>query len=367
MVKKIYFGTNLKMYKGNADVIDYLSALSDLSKSLQTSYNTEIFVIPSFTTLKDAVELIQLKGSPIIIGAQNMNPNDYGQFTGDISPLMLKELGTRLVMIGHSERRHIFRETDEEENEKVLSSLKHGFTTLLCIGETAEQKKYDISNEVLRTQLKIGLHGVDLTQLDNLWIAYEPVWAIGTGGTPASAEYADNKHAVIKQCLFELFGEDSKKIPVLYGGSVNPNNANTLIEKPNIDGLFTGRSAWNAKAFSTLIFDALKTAEKTKMIRARASFESFSDNEYVNIARDLLSKLGGVENISALTHCATRIRVVPHDPIKVDKIGIDKVAKSKGVFTVAGNQYQIIFGSGVVEKVYDAMLDLISNKPIHKN
>lgn len=367
MVKKIYFGTNLKMYKGNADVIDYLSALSDLSKSLQTSYNTEIFVIPSFTTLKDAVELIQLKGSPIIIGAQNMNPNDYGQFTGDISPLMLKELGTRLVMIGHSERRHIFRETDEEENEKVLSSLKHGFTTLLCIGETAEQKQYDISNEVLRTQLKIGLHGVDLTQLDNLWIAYEPVWAIGTGGTPASAEYADNKHAVIKQCLFELFGEDSKKIPVLYGGSVNPNNANTLIEKPNIDGLFTGRSAWNAKAFSTLIFDALKTAEKTKMIRARASFESFSDNEYVNIARDLLSKLGGVENISALTHCATRIRVVPHDPIKVDKIGIDKVAKSKGVFTVAGNQYQIIFGSGVVEKVYDAMLDLISNKPIHKN
>lgn len=367
MAKKIYFGTNLKMYKGNADVIKYLSELSDLSQSLQKSYNAEIFVIPSFTSLKDAVETINLKHSSIIIGAQNMNPNDNGQFTGDISPLMLKELGIRLVMIGHSERRHIFRETDEEENAKVLSSLKHGFITLLCIGETAEQKNYDISDEILRTQLKIALHGVELMQLDNLWIAYEPVWAIGTGGTPASAEYADNKHAVIKQCLFELFGEDSKKIPVLYGGSVNPNNANTLIEKPNIDGLFTGRSAWNAKAFSTLIFDALKTAEQKKIIRSRTGSESFSVNEYTGIARDLLSKLGGVENIAALTHCATRIRVVPYDPIKVDKIGIDKIDKSKGVFTVAGNQYQIIFGVGIVEKVYEEMLNLISNKSSHNN
>lgn len=361
MTKKIYFGTNLKMYKGNTDVINYLSELSDLAQTLQTNYDLEMFVIPSFTTLKDAVDLIKSKNAKqsITIGAQNMNPNDNGQFTGDISPLMLKELGVQLVMIGHSERRHVFRETDEEENAKVLSSLKHGFITLLCIGETAEQKHYNISDEVLRTQLKIGLYGVTASQLDKLWIAYEPVWAIGTAGVPASAEYADEKHAVIKQCLFELFGKDSNKIPVLYGGSVNPENANKLIAKPNIDGLFTGRSAWNAKPFHALINDALKVAEQKSAVKSQTVLASEPTNEYTKIAQDLIEKLGGKENISALTHCATRIRVVPYDTTKVDKIGIDKVEKSKGVFTVASNQYQIIFGTHTVEKVYDEMVKLI--------
>lgn len=361
MAKKIYFGTNLKMYKGNADVVNYLSELSGLAQTLQTTYDLEMFVIPSFTTLKDAVELIKSKNAkqPITIGAQNMNPNDNGQFTGDISPLMLKELGVQLVMIGHSERRHVFRETDEEENAKVLSSLKHGFTTLLCIGETAEQKHYNISDEVLRTQLKIGLHGVTASQLDRLWVAYEPVWAIGTAGVPASSEYADEKHVVIKQCLFELFGEDSKKIPVLYGGSVNPENANKLIGKPNIDGLFTGRSAWNAKSFYALITDALKVAEQKSAVEFQPVLTSEPENEYTRIAQDLIEKLGGKENIGALTHCATRIRLIPYDSTKVDKIGINKIKKSKGVFTVAGNQYQVIFGTSTVEKVYAEMLKLV--------
>lgn len=259
--KKIYFGTNLKMYKGNAETVRYLSELSEKADIWESEYDINLFVIPSYTTLKDAINLVKMKSGyrTITIGSQNINANDNGQYTGEISPLMLKEIGVQLVMIGHSERRHVMKETDVEENEKVLSSLKHGFTTLLCIGETLEQKNYNISDETLRTQLKIGLHGISNEQLSSLWIAYEPVWAIGTGGIPATPEYADQKHSVIKQCLFELFGEESKQIPVLYGGSVNPQNANKLIVKPNIDGLFVGRSAWEADSFDLLIKDVLKT------------------------------------------------------------------------------------------------------------
>ncbi|WP_242650087.1 triose-phosphate isomerase [Rodentibacter trehalosifermentans] len=262
-MKKIYFGTNLKMYKGNTDVVKYLSELSDFYNTFRSKYEIELFVIPSYTTLKDAVETVKIKmGTQTIkVGAQNMNPNENGQFTGEISPLMLKELGVKLVMIGHSERRHIMKETDQEENEKVLSSLQHQFITLLCIGETLEQKNYDISDEVLRTQLKIGLYGVNIEQLPLLRIAYEPVWAIGTNGVPATAEYANEKHAVIKQCLFELFGEEGNKIPILYGGSVNPSNSDELISQSYIDGLFVGRSAWDALNFHSLITNALKKAE----------------------------------------------------------------------------------------------------------
>lgn len=190
-----------------------------------------------------------------------MSWKDQGQFTGEISPLMLKELGLDLVMIGHSERRHVFGETDLEENKKVKAALNHGFTTLLCIGETAEEKKFGISAEVLRTQLKIGFHDVPAKQANNIWVAYEPVWSIGVNGTPASADYAEEMHKVIKNCLWEIFGEAADEIPVLYGGSVNPGNANELIVQPSIDGLFTGRAAWDADKFNMLIRNAKATYE----------------------------------------------------------------------------------------------------------
>lgn len=172
---------------------------------------------------------------------------------------MLKEMDLNLVMIGHSERRHVFGETDVEENKKVKAALDHGFKTLLCIGETAEQKNYGISAEVLRTQLKVGFHGVDADKVENIWVAYEPVWSIGVNGTPATADYAEEMHQVIKETLVEIFGEAGKEIPVLYGGSVNPGNANELIVQPSIDGLFVGRAAWQAEKFDKLIRDALET------------------------------------------------------------------------------------------------------------
>ncbi len=350
--KKIYFGTNLKMYKGNTETVKYLSALSDAANTWESEYDIHLFVIPSYTTLKDAVELVKTKAERrvITIGAQNINPHDNGQYTGEISPLMLKEIGVRLVMIGHSERRHVMKETDLEENEKVLSALKHGFITLLCIGETLEQKHYNLSDEVLRTQLKIGLHGVTNEQLSSLWIAYEPVWAIGTDGIPATAEYADEKHMVIKQCLFELFGEESKKIPVLYGGSVNLENANGLIAKPHIDGLFVGRSAWYANGFDTLITDALKAVSCTG--------KSTNSDVFIDTALQLIEKLGGKDNIIALTHCATRIRVVLKNEGKIDKQAIEKIKLVKGLFSLA-NQYQIILGANIVEQVHDEMQKIL--------
>jgi len=256
MKKKLYFGSNLKMYKTIEETVDYLQKLTELTKNLSRE-ELELFIIPSYTALERSTQ--KINRDYVKIGAQNMCWKDEGQFTGEISPIMLKELGIDFVMIGHSERRHVFGEDDESENKKVLSALNHGFTTLLCIGETQKQKDFGVSAEVLRTQLKIGLHNVKKTQLHKLWIAYEPVWSIGVNGTPATAAYAEEMHQIIKETLAELFAEAALCIPVLYGGSVNPDNANELIIRPSIDGLFTGRSAWDADKFNTLIRNAKNT------------------------------------------------------------------------------------------------------------
>lgn len=265
---KIYFGTNLKMYKGIKDTVAYLDELTERTASLGRE-QIELFVIPSYTSLPDAVKI--KNRSLVKLGAQNMGWEDEGQFTGEISPLMLKELGLDVVMIGHSERRHVFRETDAEENKKVLAAVRHGFEALLCIGETEEEKAYGLSDEVLRTQLIAGFHGLYREKAAELLaegrapglrVAYEPVWAIGVNGKPASVAYAEEKHRAIKACLKEIFGDVADRIPVLYGGSVNPGNAEALIQQPSIDGLFVGRSAWHADAFDKLIQDCLKVLGK---------------------------------------------------------------------------------------------------------
>ncbi len=261
MNKKLYFGSNLKMYKSIKATIDYLQRLIENTKDISRD-EIELFIIPSYTSLESATKNVDR--NYVKLGAQNMCWEEEGQFTGEISPVMLDELGINLVMIGHSERRHVFGETDVEENLKVKAALNHNFTALLCIGETEDEKRYGISDEVLRTQLKVGLHGVALSQVGNIWIAYEPVWSIGVNGTPATADYAEKMHKVIKECLVEIFGEKALEIPVLYGGSVNPNNAKDLIVQPSIDGLFVGRAAWQAEKFDQLIREAKDTVDNQK-------------------------------------------------------------------------------------------------------
>ncbi len=255
-MKKVYFGSNLKMYKTAEETARYLKELSKLTKDISRE-EIELFIIPSYIALDRASSVVDKK--EIRIGAQNMYWEDRGQFTGEVSPVMLEDLNVNFVMIGHSERRHVFGETDDEENKKVTAAMRHNFTALLCVGETGEQKEIGISKEAIRSQLKIGLRGVNVSDADRIWIAYEPVWSIGVNGTPASAEYAEDIHKAIKECLNEIFGEVSKKIPVLYGGSVNSGNACKLIQQPSIDGLFVGRAAWKAENFDVLIRSALES------------------------------------------------------------------------------------------------------------
>jgi triosephosphate isomerase len=251
MGKKLFIGTNTKMYKTIAQTREFLLQLYMHTQGIPRSEMC-LFVIPSYTSLQSARSVVE--SSSILLGAQNMGWEDEGQFTGEISPVMLKEIGIDIVEIGHSERRHILHETDEEENKKVRAALRHDFTALLCVGETLDQKESGIAGETLSIQLKKGLSGVTAADTRNLWIAYEPVWAIGTQGTPATKEYAEEMHGVIRQTLETLFGRDSARdIPILYGGSVNRDNAVDLIRMRNIDGLFIGRSAWDADNFASII------------------------------------------------------------------------------------------------------------------
>ena len=263
MKNKLYFGSNLKMYKNIKDTVDYLLRLQELTKDLDRE-KYGFFIFPSFTSLPEASAKIDQ--DLVALGPQNMCWEEQGQFTGEISPLMLQELGLRMVMLGHSERRHVFGETDAWMNLKVKAVLSHGFKCLLCVGETAEEKDFGVSDEVLRMQLKIGFCGLGPEEAKNILIGYEPVWAIGVNGKPASAEYAQEKHHVIRECLAEIFGDPGREIPVLYGGSVNPGNSNQLIVQPDVDGLFVGRSAWDADKFNTLIRDAIRTYHESEGI-----------------------------------------------------------------------------------------------------
>lgn len=256
-MKKLFLGTNLKMYKTAQQTEDYLKSLINISKD---SDDAVLFVIPSYTALERASEAAA--GSNIHIGAQNMHPEEQGQFTGEISPLMLKEFNVGIIEIGHSERRSIFKETDKEENAKVLSALAHGFTPLLCIGESAEDKEYEISDEILAIQLKRCLSGVPEDKAEQLMIAYEPVWAIGVNGVPAQPDYVAERHRTIKRVLDDLFC--GKDIPVLYGGSVNMENAASLIKLDGVDGLFIGRSAWDIQSFEKIIKETTEVWQNKK-------------------------------------------------------------------------------------------------------
>lgn len=249
MKKPFLLGTNLKMNKTAAELCSYLQQVDELCLKAQQD-NMRYFVIPSFTALPDASRL-NLK--QVRLGAQNMCWEDQGEYTGEISPVMLNEFDIDLVELGHSERRNKFGETDEMINKKVLAALRHNMTALMCIGETREELEAGETYKVLRRQITQGLQGVSGDQLDKIWIAYEPVWAIGVSGRSAPASYVQEAHKVIRTVLCELYGDSGKQIPLLFGGSVNPANAASYCVLEQVDGLFVGRAVWTPKGFSEIL------------------------------------------------------------------------------------------------------------------
>jgi triosephosphate isomerase len=246
MARPFLFGTNFKMNQTSAESAAFYRELAAL---VEIPLTTHLFVIPPYTSLGAVSEVAGQPPHQIWVGAQNVHWAPDGAYTGEISVRMLLALDVDLVLLGHAERRRDFHETDVEVNRKVLAALGAGLRVLLAVGETAQERSFGVGGETVLRQLKIGLHGVEPEHLNLLQIAYEPVWSIGAGGTPASPEDVTPSAGVIRSGCQDLFGEPGNEIPILYGGSVDPSNAGTFTALPDIDGLFVGRAAWTVEGF----------------------------------------------------------------------------------------------------------------------
>ncbi|MCH7895742.1 MAG: triose-phosphate isomerase [Candidatus Methylomirabilales bacterium] len=239
---------NWKMYQTTADAVVLVERLQALCGE---NDEVEVVVCPPFTALPAVVKA--LKGSRIGVGAQNMHWEKEGAYTGEISPVMLRDLGCRYVILGHSERRQYFGETDLEVNRKLRAALESGLTPILCIGETLEEREAGRTLQVVEGQLQGGLNGVSPQAAAGIALAYEPVWAIGTGLT-ATPEQAGAVHAFIRKRLAELWGEGAAMaVRILYGGSVKPDNIDALMAESEIDGALVGGSSLKAEAFARIV------------------------------------------------------------------------------------------------------------------
>jgi L-erythrulose 1-phosphate isomerase len=240
-----WVGTSWKMNKTLAEAISFADALL----SSEDDPRIQCFVIPPFTAIREVKSI--LAETDIKVGAQNMHWAERGAWTGEISPPMLVDCGMDIVELGHSERREHFGETDETVGLKVEAAVRHGLTPLICIGETLADKQSGRAADVLATEVRGALGRLNAEQRHApILLAYEPVWAIGEHGTPASPDYADERQAEIIQVAQEVLG---RRIPCLYGGSVNPGNCAELAACPHIDGLFIGRSAWEASGYLDIL------------------------------------------------------------------------------------------------------------------
>jgi len=248
MRKKIVAG-NWKMNKTLPEAIELVSGLKNELRNFQP--NCEVIIFPPFINLESVATL--LRDSTIRLGAQNMHFEDNGAFTGEISADMLRSVGVEYVIIGHSERRHIFNESNEWINKKLLKALEKGLKPVLCIGEKLEDRENNLTEKILEVQVKEGLKGVDSEGLKNVVIAYEPVWAIGTGKTATPSE-ADSAHAFVRTVIANLYdAQAAESITIQYGGSVKPNNAGELLAQPNIDGALVGGACLKVDSFVEII------------------------------------------------------------------------------------------------------------------
>jgi len=238
---------NWKMYKTVEEAVELINGLKD--KTLDTK--CEVVVCPPFVCLPAAIEAA--KGSKVEIGAQNMHFEEQGAFTGEVSPNMLKTLGIKYIIIGHSERRQYFAETDETVNKKAHAAFKHDLLPIVCVGETLEEREAQKTFDKISTQIKKGLHGLTQEQVKKLVVAYEPIWAIGTGKT-ATSEDANQVIKFIRDTVQEMFGKDAAdSMRIQYGGSVKPSTIKEQMAQSDIDGALVGGASLKVEDFAAIV------------------------------------------------------------------------------------------------------------------
>ncbi|MDP8997547.1 MAG: triose-phosphate isomerase [Pseudomonadota bacterium] len=246
MTQHLWIGTSWKMNKVRAEAQAFARGLA--ASDVVSAVGCQAFVIPPFPYIADVAEI--LAGTGVKVGAQNMHWAERGAWTGEVSPLMVKDCGATLVEIGHSERRAYFGETDETVALKTQAAVKHGLTALVCIGDTKAEYEAGRTVEALERQVWGLLRYVGKEAVGKVIIAYEPVWSIGESGIPATPEFANEQHIRIAAVVTDLTGST---LPILYGGSVNPQNCVALASQSHIDGLFIGRWGWDVEGYIGII------------------------------------------------------------------------------------------------------------------
>jgi triosephosphate isomerase (TIM) len=247
-MRKPFIAGNWKMYKKISEAVQFASEFKNTVKGIT---DRDILICAPFTMIAPLAK--EFQGSNVHVGAQNMYFEKEGAFTGEISPVQLLDAGAKYVILGHSERRHVFGEKDELINKKVHSSLANGLSPILCVGELLEEREAGKTEAVVKTQTIEGFKGLSEEQALKVTIAYEPVWAIGTGKT-ATPEDADNVHASIRKILSGIYNQNvADKMIIQYGGSVKPDNVDTLMAKVNIDGALVGGASLKVDSFTRIV------------------------------------------------------------------------------------------------------------------
>ena len=247
-MRKALIAGNWKMH---TTVIEACQLAAAVAKTCSDYTDREVLLAPPYTVLSEVSHVI--KDSSIIIGSQNVCWEGKGAFTGEISPVMVKDAGGSAAIVGHSERRHIFMETNELVNRRVKGALAFDLMTVLCIGETLEERDAEKTFTILEEQVRKGLTDVDGAGMEKIVIAYEPVWAIGTGKT-ASKEQAQEAHAFVRELIAQIYEKNiAEQTRILYGGSVKPDNVDELMAQTDIDGALVGGAALDADSFGRIV------------------------------------------------------------------------------------------------------------------
>lgn len=247
MSRRMMMAANWKMHKTISEAINLAVRLKYACNSVD---DRDVVLCPPFTALEPAVEAVD--ESPVEVGAQNMHYEDAGAYTGEVSPPMVKDTGAEWVILGHSERREYFHEDEDLLRRKLNAALDHDLSVFYCIGETEEQREAGQVEPVLREQLSGVLEGFNRDELSDFVVAYEPIWAIGTGQS-AEPSQANEAHATVRELLDELVGEGfGESTRVIYGGSVKPHNVDDLMAQPHLDGALVGSASLNAEDFSAI-------------------------------------------------------------------------------------------------------------------